>query len=89
MADLSSPERLDATVAAILDADNHQSSEPAELRLARRQADEARRKLDQYLAALDAGLDPVLVTERTASPRLSSLPPLPSSTPTRALNPIS
>ena len=65
LADLSSPERLDATVAAILDADNHQSSEPAELRLARRQAHEARKKLDQYLAALDAGLDPVLVTERT------------------------
>ncbi len=40
-----------ATVAAILDADNHQSSEPAELRLARRQAHEARKKLDQYLAA--------------------------------------
>ncbi len=65
LADLSSPERLDATVAAILDADKHQSGEPAELRLARRQAHEARKKLDQYLAALDAGLDPVLVTERT------------------------
>jgi hypothetical protein len=65
LADLSSPERLDTTVAPILDADNHQSSEPAELRRARRQAHEARKKLDQYLAALDAGLDPVLVTERT------------------------
>ena len=65
LADLSSPERLDTTVAAILHADNHQSSEPAELRRARRQAHEARKKLDQYLAALDAGLDPVLVTERT------------------------
>jgi hypothetical protein len=52
-------------VAAVLDADNHQSSEPVELRRARRQAHEARKKLDQYLAALDAGLDPVLVTERT------------------------
>ena len=52
-------------MAAILDADNHQSSEPAELRRARRQAHEARKKRDQYLAALDAGLDPVLVTERT------------------------
>ena len=31
----------------------------------RRQAHEARKKRDQYLAALDAGLDPVLVTERT------------------------
>lgn len=51
LADLSSPERLHATVAAILESDNGGSSEPAELRLARRQAHEARRKLDQYLAA--------------------------------------
>ena len=65
LADLSSPERLQTTVAAILHADNHQSSEPAELRRARRRAQEAGKKLDQYLAALDAGLDPVLVTERT------------------------
>jgi hypothetical protein len=32
LADLSSPEHIDATVAAILESDNHQSSEPAELR---------------------------------------------------------
>ncbi len=47
LADLSSPERLDATVAAILEADNGGSSEAAELRLARRRVHEARKKLDQ------------------------------------------
>ena len=66
LADLSSPERLDTTVAAILHADNHR------IQRARRTARwpppgprGAQRELDQYLAALDAGLDPVLVTERT------------------------
>ncbi len=65
LAGLTSPERLDATVTDILEADRQQFDEPPELRRARRQAAEARKRLDQYLAALDAGMDPGLLTERT------------------------
>ncbi len=65
LADLSSPERLDATVSDILEANRQQLDEPPELRRARRQGADARKRLDQYLAALDAGMDPALLTERT------------------------
>jgi hypothetical protein len=70
LADLTSPECLDSTVAAILEADNLQSTEPPELRRARRQVHEGRKRLDQYLDALDAGMDPSLVTERTRTARV-------------------
>jgi site-specific DNA recombinase len=65
LADLTSAERLDATVAEILEADRQQFDEPPELRRAQREADDARKRLDQHLAALDAGMDPILLTERT------------------------
>ena len=52
-------------MAAILEADSHQSAEPPELRGARHQAAAARKKINQYLEALEAGMDPKLVTERT------------------------
>jgi len=48
LADLTSPARLESTVAAILAADNHdESTDPPELRRARLQASEARKKLSQ------------------------------------------
>jgi len=65
LADLTSPDRLESTVMAILAADNHESSDPRELRRARLQASGARKKLGQYLDALEAGMDPALITERT------------------------
>jgi hypothetical protein len=65
LADLTSPDRLESTVRAILEADNHESTDPPELRRARLQASEARKKLSQYLDALEAGMDPALIAERT------------------------
>jgi hypothetical protein len=65
LADLTSPDRLDSTVMAILAADAHEATDSPELRRARLRASEAREKLSQYLDALEAGMDPALVTERT------------------------
>ena len=65
LADLTSPDRLDSTVMAILAADAQETTDSPELRRARLQASEARKKLSQYLDALEAGMDPALVTERT------------------------
>lgn len=65
LADLTSPDRLESTVTAILAADNHESSDPPELRRARLQASDARKKLGQYLDALEAGMDPALIAQRT------------------------
>ncbi len=65
LSELTSPECLDATVAAILEADSYRSAESPELRRARRQASAARKKISQYLEALEAGMDPKLLTERT------------------------
>jgi site-specific DNA recombinase len=63
--ELTSPERIDVTVAAILETDSHRAAEDPELRRAVRQAAAARKKIGQYLEALEAGMDPKLVTERT------------------------
>jgi hypothetical protein len=52
-------------VRAILAADAHEATDPPELRRARLQAGEARKKLGQYLDALEDGMDPVLVSKRT------------------------
>jgi hypothetical protein len=65
LADLTSADRLESTVMAILAADNHESTDPPELRRARVQASDARKKLGQYLDALEAGMDPALIAERT------------------------
>ena len=65
LADLTSPDRLDSTVMAILAADAHETTDSPGLRRARLQASEAPKKLSQYLDALEAGMDPALVTERT------------------------
>jgi site-specific DNA recombinase len=65
LADLTGPDRLESTVMAILAADAHETTDSPELRRARLQASEARKKLSQYLDALEAGMDPALVTERT------------------------
>lgn len=65
LADLTSPDRLDSTVMAILAADAHETTDSPGLRRARLQASEAPKKLSQYLDALEVGMDPALVTERT------------------------
>jgi site-specific DNA recombinase len=65
LSELTSPERIDVTVAAILQTDSHRAAEDPELRRAVRQAAAARKKIGQYLEALEAGMDPKLVTERT------------------------
>jgi hypothetical protein len=65
LADLTSADRLEGTVRAILEADCHESTEPPEQRRAKLQASEARKKLGQYLDALEPGMDPTLIAERT------------------------
>jgi site-specific DNA recombinase len=65
LADLTSADRLENTVRAILAADSHESADPPELRRARLQASDARKKLGQYLDALEAGMDAALIAERS------------------------
>ena len=88
LADLSSPERLDATVAAILDADNHRSSEDAELHLAAARPAKRERSSTSTSPRWTPAWTRFSSPNAPGPPRLSSLQPLPSSTPTRALNPI-
>jgi hypothetical protein len=65
LAELTSADRLERTVRTILEADSREASDPPELRRAKLQDREARKKLTQYLDALEAGMDPALITERT------------------------
>ncbi len=61
---LTAPHQLDHTVAAIVEADSRRECEPAEVRRARSSAAAAKRRLDQLMAALEAGLDPQLAVGR-------------------------
>jgi site-specific DNA recombinase len=64
LVEMFSPERTGRLTADIMAADAASVVDPAVLS-ARRQVAEARRKIDRHLAALEAGLDPALVAERT------------------------
>ncbi len=64
LGDLFAPDRLDETVATILAA-AEEAPVPDELRQAKRRADAARTRLNRYVRALDAGMDPALVARQT------------------------
>lgn len=57
---LTDSDHLDATVAAIVGADQQASTEPAEVSRARRHKQRLRIELDRMLAAIRAGMDPAL-----------------------------
>ena len=61
------PDHLDSTVEAILAADHRTTAEaePLAVTQARSAARDAEERIQRHLAALDAGLDPALVVERT------------------------
>lgn len=63
--DLFDPQRIDETAAAIVAADDGRNSVDPAVRRAERQIEDNKQKLKQYLAALDAGMDPALVATRT------------------------
>lgn len=62
---LTDPDHIDATVAAIVAADEAGDPEPAELVQARRQCQRLERELDRMLAAIRAGMDPALAAGQT------------------------
>ena len=71
LATLTNPDHLDATVAAIIDADesNHRR-EPAPVTRARRDTHRLAVELDRLLAAIRAGVDPVLAAGETRKVQL-------------------
>lgn len=64
LVDLFAPDRIGALAAEVVAADEAAVVDPR-VAGARRQAVEAQRKIERHLAALEAGLDPALVAERT------------------------
>jgi hypothetical protein len=60
-----SPNRIDDVATRIVAADRISTGEDRAADTARRTIAAASRKLDRYLAALEAGMDPDLVTSRT------------------------
>jgi site-specific DNA recombinase len=62
---LTNADHIDATVAAILAADDHGTPEPGEVTRARRQRESLRAELDHVLAAVRAGMDPALAATET------------------------
>jgi hypothetical protein len=62
---LTSPERLNATVAEILSADANQAIEPAHVSVARQRERRLYVELDRMLAAIRAGMDPQLAAPET------------------------
>ncbi|MGD0982190.1 MAG: recombinase family protein [Acidimicrobiales bacterium] len=58
--ELTDPDRLDSTVATIVDADEQAEIEPAEVTRARHQRQRLQTELDRLLAAIRAGMDPML-----------------------------
>ena len=62
---LATGENLDATVAAILEADNRSTDEPAEVAQARNRERRLGVELERVLAALRAGMDPALAASET------------------------
>jgi site-specific DNA recombinase len=63
--EMTSPANLEGVVASILQGDTEGRGEDPELRRARSLATEARTKLDRFMAAIEAGMDPALWVERT------------------------
>lgn len=62
---LFAPERIRGVAAQIAAADAATQREDPAVQAARRTVAEARRKLDRYLAGLEAGVDPALIADRT------------------------
>ncbi|HVM13022.1 MAG TPA: recombinase family protein [Egibacteraceae bacterium] len=62
---LTDPDHIDATVAAILAADRSAEAEPNEVVRARRRRQRLALELDRMLAAIRAGMDPVLAASQT------------------------
>lgn len=65
LATLTQPDQLDTTVAAILDADKQANPEPSDVTGARRNRQRLHLELDRVLAAIRAGMAPVLATAQT------------------------
>lgn len=62
---LTAPEQINATIAAILAADRAGDTEPAEVARARRLWQRRELELERMLAAIRAGMDPVLAASQT------------------------
>ena len=62
---VTEPDRIDATVAAILEADKKTDAEPAAVNQARQRELRLQAELERVLAALRAGMDPVLAAGET------------------------
>jgi hypothetical protein len=62
---LTDPDHVEATVAAVLAADGASSNEPSAISLARRRQRQLETELDRVLAAIRAGMDPVLAAGDT------------------------
>lgn len=65
LSSLFDPANRDSTIAAILDADRARESEPPNVAAARRALSQFNIELDRVLAAIRAGMDPVLATATT------------------------
>lgn len=65
LAQLTDPQRLDETVAAILTVDSGTATEPAHVSAARRRQQRHIVELDRLLAAIRAGMDPALAAPET------------------------
>jgi len=65
LAELTDPDRLDSTVATIVDADEQAEIEPAEVTRARHQRHHLETELERLLAAIRAGMDPILAAGAT------------------------
>ena len=63
--ELTDPDRLDSTVATIVDADEQAEIEPAEITRARHQRHHLETELERLLAAIRAGMNPVLAAGAT------------------------
>lgn len=64
LAELSS-KNVDEVIALLLDQAGREDAEPAEVRRARKVAQEAQTKLDRYVDAVEKGMDPSLYVERS------------------------
>jgi hypothetical protein len=62
---LTGPDNLDSTVAAVLAADQREGAEPPEVAMARQRERRLEVELDRVLAAVRAGMDPVLAAGQT------------------------
>ena len=65
LATLTDADHLDATVEAVLRADQEAGAEPAEVAAARRDIARLETELDRMLAAIRAGMDPAIAANET------------------------